>query len=1384
MDKTKFQAFQMVFLVFLLCLLPATQCTAPTLYVDVLSPNAGNGAESTPFSSLDSAFTAALSHPSVSISVLPTSSIVDMTGSYDLHSNLTLVGNAVVIQSSGEITLHSDGVLTVHNATLKDMVVRSEGVLGWYDVTGVGNVSIRVNSGEAEVRNSRFLDTGSVFLVNNSEVWVQICDSEFTHMTGDMLTLHPDSPTTALTRVEVTNVTIRFLTGYIVNYLSVPVNFLTISLSNSVLRDTAGGLFTGDIVNSNITLESVTIQNMTEVINTSVYESFIRINGSEFDTIVSRFILCPVLTGHISIANSTMRHIATGPLFLITSLSPGTGVVTLDSSSISYVLNPSSQFTSIIIYAISTTVLISNLDISNCTVLSNGLLLLTASVGVLSNLHYHDSSVEISSILTCIASTLRLTNVLIERVENNAGAVMANLITTNGHWDNVTVLNSIDRKIGALEDFIVLWVGYSSVFTLKNCYFRNPGNSLLAMATTSNAIVSVENTVFADGSWQRVFDVFTNGSFVMENVTFERISTNLLLNCFQSEMCWKGRNIQIKEPKNVNYLGYVSRSGVEVSDSVFSGLTTDLFHSISGRLLLSNLTLLNCTTSVLHQAFEGSLTIRDLTMSNCRGSFLFRASYIQCSLSNLRLFDLNYNKLFSFTSVTVSISHSALTTNQVNAYGGLGSFQSSQVTLTNTQFSHISGQISTSYGFFTLQNSLFTLISCAFSYFNSTLIDSTESNVTLYGSEFTNGGFSTSTTVYIGKTYGAVLHDVNSVQISVDLCSFSLLNAQFGGVFSHFGKENECKMRHFYRKNEFEGCSGGLGGAIYGLYVSLKVENSRFRGNKADFGGVLWSKGTKKCHEVVLNECNLTGNTGNYEGGGVKYINSDLIVRNTSFSGNWGVYGADIAGEIASIAVIDAESEGGRGNYTVEVGSGQRLEEEVVIGVFDERGQVIVSDNTSQLVLGRKDGKEGLTGSVVLYPEMGRYRPSNLILTGEIGTWVDINATIGSISNTILSVRLRDCLPGEYRNASMCMVCTNNMYSLDPSIPCKLCPAEAVCTEGYQMKLQQGYWRSSAYTDRIYTCIIPELCLGGLNSTCTSGHYGPMCNSCQTDYFKGSQLQCVPCKGPVLSAFKSTAALLISMGIFIVAVRNKYKRALVCTTLFNYFNTVRILANLNIFWPDSLLYTLTVLGDIGSLGLTAFTDLCLGSISTVESIYSQSVMSLIYFLSLSISLFLLSFLLFSLSKRRMVYKKPAEIALYGGYGMLPMLFMRMCQLLSCYEVDGVHVMVYSPQEECWTDRHARYVYGVGIPVLVGIVAVGSGMMAVGYAKRKDLVRYMGVTLLGNVALTGVLVMSNALELPGQVGIVVLVEIGMDLLLIASYRTLGYQVTQTAATGSI
>jgi len=1364
----------------------------PSLYVDLNSAADGDGSQGSPYSSLNSALAAASAFPSISLYISTTVQIASNTQPCSLAFNLTIIGNGVTLKSQGSFTVLKGFSLTLVDLKLTSDLLspsplfRSQGLLAFRSVIGLAlsNSPVVIESGEFVVTLSDFKDCGAFVLVSSADATVAISNSAFERINGDLVQLYP--PATATTgKVALSGLVMTAISGLIVDYLAAPATGIQVNIDKSLFSASPGGLLGGFVSNSNIYVKDLTMRDINNGFNTNLDNSSLSFDNCSFTQIRSRLFESPLLKGLITVLNSNFTDIPQGPLFLVTGQNPLTAVVNISHCLITRVSNFNNLRSGIIAFSVSVSVVIRDVEVWACKGLTNGLLMMSTGAGLVTNLYYHDSTVTTSAFMTVAFSTLSMENVRLIRVENNGGA-LTNLRATAGYWYNVSIIDSID--VGAVKNFITLWVGYGQNFYVRNCYFRNPGFSTLSMASTSSGRMYLENVVFADNTVTRMFDVNSDGRFIMQNVTFLRTTATFLLNCFQCPICWNASSIILKDPGPISYMAFLSLSQAILSDTTFVNLASDLFHLISGSVVIRNVTLVNSTTAVVRQAFEGSISVQDLVMERCKGGFVFRANYVTGSFVGLKLRGMDVGQIFDFKGVNVTIANSEFVGSVVEVLGGFATFQDSQITMQGCKLDNMSGRMSTSYGLIYAENSKLTVITSSFSRFNASLIYAHQSTLTLYNSQFTDGGFN-NPSVYLGKTYGAVLNDHDSYLVTVTACTFTNLAAQFGGAIAHIREKIDVGML-FYAGNLMKNCSAQYGGALYVTKSSLSITTSNFTANNADYGGAVWINGTIDHSTLQIKDSIFSRNVARLEGGAVQHLSCSFLSKGLEFHNNSALYAPDTAMELSYIAYIHPQTHKPQINAIIEGASGQTLPNSVKLGLFDALDQLIVTDNSSQLILQVAGANQEIEGAVIIYADMGIFETNNLLVIGPSQTIINVSATVASISSPVFGVYLRACVVGEQLEDSKCTVCSNNMYSFDPSVPCTLCPREAVCTEGFKLTLLPGYWRSSVYTDSIYSCIVPELCLGGYESQCMEGHTGPMCNACKEDYFKANQLQCVACKGPVTSTFKSFFTLTVSLVSVVASVRDKHNFQMIHSAIFNYFNTLRILANLNIYWPDSLAYLLTVLGDIGSLGLTAFSDLCLGGMSTIESIYSQVFVSVIYFIGIGVMIGVVTAGLQLVRNHTVKYRKVVNLVLFTCYQMLPMLFMRMSQLLSCYEVDSVQRLIYDTSEECWSPRHRRYALGVALPIMLAAVAIPCGLLAASCGKQQKFhfsVIQMAIYLLFNFSLSLILVLSNALQLPSQVGLVVILSIVTELLLNSTpgYRTesfgLIHQVTQAAAT---
>jgi hypothetical protein len=102
------------------------------------------------------------------------------------------------------------------------------------------------------------------------------------------------------------------------------------------------------------------------------------------------------------------------------------------------------------------------------------------------------------------------------------------------------------------------------------------------------------------------------------------------------------------------------------------------------------------------------------------------------------------------------------------------------------------------------------------------------------------------------------------------------------------------------------------------------------------------------------------------------------------------------------------------------------------------------------------------------------------------------------------------------------MQCNEFKYETGDGL-CAACPAGGMCTEGTtvtNMMLAPGYWRTTVYSEAVYSCT-PGHCLGtapnengtGTAHTCAPGHTGPRCSVCTSEFFYSAQADvCVACE--------------------------------------------------------------------------------------------------------------------------------------------------------------------------------------------------------------------------------------------------------------------------------
>lgn len=101
---------------------------------------------------------------------------------------------------------------------------------------------------------------------------------------------------------------------------------------------------------------------------------------------------------------------------------------------------------------------------------------------------------------------------------------------------------------------------------------------------------------------------------------------------------------------------------------------------------------------------------------------------------------------------------------------------------------------------------------------------------------------------------------------------------------------------------------------------------------------------------------------------------------------------------------------------------------------------------------------------------------------------------------------------------------------------CKTCPRGASCkTLGRTfdtLETARGYWRASTESLEYFTCLLPEHCLGGINSTCALARIGPLCATCEAGFTSGGFSKSGECERcPENKGTPIMATTLIALGV-------------------------------------------------------------------------------------------------------------------------------------------------------------------------------------------------------------------------------------------------------------
>eukprot|EP00347_Sterkiella_histriomuscorum_P002411 403368259 len=438
---------------------------------------------------------------------------------------------------------------------------------------------------------------------------------------------------------------------------------------------------------------------------------------------------------------------------------------------------------------------------------------------------------------------------------------------------------------------------------------------------------------------------------------------------------------------------------------------------------------------------------------------------------------------------------------------------------------------------------------------NGSYISSTGQLIEIEDSIFTMTLFQIYDVVQISKTHSLI-------QILRSQASFNGVTIRDIGHLNttEFTQQNQMQpsliaLSRIYEdlkeNSTFSNNMGTTGGAIKMLEISGKIQNSMFYNNSASVskgGAIVFScskNNVQKC-DLDLNSNSFNSNQAEQDGGALYY---DLFqpqnLYTNQFQNNKAVYGKSVASYPFQFQQFDESYFSpflGEETLTfLTFASGQKIKKPIVIAIYDQNNQIVnrIDNNQEQ---------EGF--GVLTTKDINLQISLNNKILGQDGFFNFTDLTLSIQPHTLTSLVFQS----DQIDIEKYQIVTGQKY------------------QGSNITMvNYGYWRTSNVSEIIHMCPFKDSCLGGLNSECSEGYQGKMCNTCSKEkvngvfYARSGVNQCIQCEEIWLQILKFVGLLLWSLSYIFLKkkrIRTAFWRNVQVTVYVIVFLCYPILTNL------------------------------------------------------------------------------------------------------------------------------------------------------------------------------------------------------------------------------
>lgn len=920
-----------------------------------------------------------------------------------------------------------------------------------------------------------------------------------------------------------------------------------------------------------------------------------------------------------------------------------------------------------------------------------------------------------------------------------------------------------DSTFRNIQSGSYLFYIFESVTQVTGCLVEScgAGNQMMT-AATSTVPCFVSNTVFRNVSFGNAFVLpYASQMYYYNDVTFDMAkevnSGTLFANFGTLIAVTKGvfsGSVGVLAG-GVGPVGYTS-----LVDCVFANLTLkSLFAAGTATLLVANSTFTDVvvTNAKAFPLRATLLTFTNNTIARLQGSFIDikQSTLLITGLTVRNSSVLEATNFLDTIQSVVTMKNAVFQSITLRENSALFKFDlQSLVTISSSTFANLS--VASATGLIIAKHSSLQLSSLTAAHFTTSFVVAAESSLTMSDSTFLQIGEAEA-----AQYDGGAVHGVQMLSVNLTNCSFTQVQARKGGaLYVAYTNPNKPSIRRqmssdgFVRVTEcrFEYCrSAEDGGSVYLSYATATFSEVVFEKNTAaGSGGAL----ALYCDPTELQfacfyRLHLTTFLSNsaLSGGALKYDKVKPLITNSSEHNNTALYGHFWAAFPVELRHMHATTLHGQ--------SGVPFSDPITLGLYDELGQLVVSDGISKGFLRATVQTALVSGLQTVQAQQGVFTFAGLSIVDTPGKQISLQLTSDAIDyahpnpNTGLESQavhldlvLRTCIAGEIISNSVCDLCAAGTYSFNTSdTVCSSCPTGLTCHGGANTTVSRNYWRPTNTSELLLDCYAQDICLGGNLAQCETGYTGRLCTFCDESYFRFGNFFCLPCGNSVWGVFRGVLVIL-GTALFLVVmiignlrstVKKKSSLSPHFRILLNFNQVSMLMSSLQIKWPVDLLSFFEGLKLTGNATQFAFSNECLAEGSTINYLYQKVVLVAV----IPLIMILIAVIIWgpvALIKRNTEYLRVHAICsvIVLLLSMQPIVLQSSLQVYPCVEVEpGSLWLLHDMRIACWQGDHSAYALGVALPaILVWCVATPLLFWALLYRQRRNLNNPVNIRRIG------------------------------------------------------